>query len=379
MDLTELRGKIDEVDDRILSLFLERMELSREVAEYKQKNNLPVLNRTREREILKKVMEQSGDMREYAHRFYSGIFEIGRAYQENIISDRSPLREKIETALGKATNSFPQEGSIAVCGVEGAYAQIAADRMFSRGNLMFFKSFDAVFDAVEKGLCDFGILPIENSTNGSVRSTYDLLRTRNVTIVRSLKLNVRHELLAKPGTKLSDIREVHTHEQALGQCSEFLKTLGPDVKLVPCASTALAASMASDRDSDGIAAIASHDTARLYGLEPIATNISNNENNYTRFICIAKDTVIYPGADHISLIIATAHRPGALSEVLNRFSAMEVNLLKLESSPMVGHDFEFMFFFELQATVRDPKIVTMLQSLERDCEEMDFLGNYMEV
>lgn len=379
MGLEELRSEIDAVDEKLLPLFLKRMDLSKRVAEFKRENNMPILNKTREREILAKVMEESGDMKEYSHRFYSQIFEIGRAYQENIITTESPIRTKIETALGNATNSFPQDGAIAVCGTEGAYAQIAADRMFSRGNLMFFKSFDAVFDAVEKGLCNFGIVPIDNSSNGSVRSTYDLLRTRNVSVVRSIKLNVRHELLAKPGTKLEDIKEIHTHEQAIGQCSEFLKTLGNDVKIIPCANTAIAAALAADSSTEGIAAIASHESASIYGLEAVATGISNSDNNYTRFICIAKDTVIYPGADHISLIISLAHRPGSLAEVLNRLSAMEVNLVKLESCPIVGHDFEFMFFFELQATVRDPKIVSMLQGLERDCEEVVFLGNYMEV
>jgi chorismate mutase/prephenate dehydratase len=189
-----------------------------------------------------------------------------------------------------------------------------------------------------------------------VRATYDLLRTKNVKIVRSERLCIRHELLAKPGTKLSDITEVHSHEQALGQCSEFLKSLGDKVEIIPAENTAMAAEYAAKCDKPGVAAIASHSGCKIYGLETVATDIQNSDNNYTRFVCIAKDTEIYPGADHISLILALSHRPGALYEILSKLAALEVNLIKLESCPIIGHDFEFMFFFELQASVRDPKI-----------------------
>jgi chorismate mutase/prephenate dehydratase len=379
MELSEIRDKIDAIDGPLLDLFLERMKLSGEVAEYKNAHGLPVLNKGREREILARVMEKSGDMEQYAHHFFSTIFELSRSYQDSLTTSGSKLRGEITAALEKDTGEFPKSGTIACQGVEGAYSQMAADRLFPRGNLMFFKTFEAVFDAVESGLCRFGVVPIENSSNGSVRATYDLLRTKNVKIVRSERLCIRHELLAKPGTKLSDITEVHSHEQALGQCSEFLKSLGDRVEIIPAENTAMAAEYAAKCDNPGVAAIASHSGCKIYGLETVATDIQNSDNNYTRFVCIAKDTEIYPGADHISLILALSHRPGALYEILSKLAALEVNLIKLESCPIIGHDFEFMFFFELQASVRDPKILAMLESLERDCELFEFLGNYSEV
>ena len=378
MDLSEIRKKIDDIDSKLLPLFLERMNLSAEVAAYKKANSLPVLNKGREREILERVMKESGDMEQFSHRLYTTIFELSRAYQETLNTESSELSKNIEEALNNTPDIFPNNTTVACQGVEGAYSQMAADKIFPRGNLMFFKTFEAVFDAVENGLCRFGVVPIENSSNGSVRATYDLLRTKNVKIVKSERLCIRHELLAKPGTKLEDIKEIRSHEQALGQCSEFLKSLGSDVKITAVANTAMAAKSVAENNDNSVAAIASHSGCELYGLVPIKQNIQNSDNNYTRFICISKNTEIYPGANRISLVLECEHRPGTLYHILAKMAALEIDILKLESCPIVGHDFEFMFFFEISASVKDPKTVAMLESLERDCRKMIFLGNYSE-
>lgn len=380
MDLKDMRKKIDAIDEKLLPLFLERMELSKAVAEYKKENNLSILNKTREREILKNVMDTSGEEMElYAHRFYSTILELSRGYQATLIPENSGVRAEIERAKANQKESFPQNGVIACQGVEGAYAAMAADRMFPRGNLVFMKTFEAVFDAVENGLCQFGILPIENSSNGSVRATYDLLLKKNVKIVRSERLCIRHELLVKPGAKLSDIKTIYSHDQALGQCSKFLKSLGDKVKVIAVDNTAMAAEMVANGSDNTVAAIASHNAADLYGLQVAETNIMDSDNNYTRFVCIAKDAELYPGANHIGLILACEHKPGALYDILSKLAAFEVNLIKLESCPIVGHDFEFMFFFEMQASVLDSKVVSMLESIEQSSERFVFLGNYLEV
>ena len=377
MDLSDIRKKIDDIDSKLLPLFLERMSISAEVAAYKKANNLPVLNKQRERDILKWVREQSGDMELYGDRLYNTIFELSRSYQDSILMGESALAREIEAGLKYQTAVFPRSGRIACQGVEGAYGQMAADKMFPGGDLTFFKTFESVFDAVASGLCDYGVLPIENSSNGSVRATFDLLRTKNVKIVRSERLCIRHELLAKPGTKLSDIREIHSHEQALGQCSRFIKSLGTGVKAVPCLNTAMAAELVAKSDGN-IACIASHSAGKLNGLVPIADSIQDSDNNYTRFICIARNTQIYAGADRISLILTCEHKPGALYEILAKLAAVGINLIKLESCPIVGHDFEFIFFFELQASVLDERTIAVLQSIERSCESLIFLGNYRE-
>ena len=377
MELDEIRSRIDELDRGLLPLVLKRMELSAAALESGALS--PAEIKQRERELLKWAGEQqAGEMESYIHRFYTQLFELGRAYRET----HSPLGGKVKSVIEKAlcgkNEVFPQGGTVAVQGVEGANSQMAADSLFPRGNLIFFKSFEAVFDAVESGLCRFGVLPIENSSNGSVRANYELLNRKNVSIVRSTRLCIRHELLAKPGASLENIKEIRSHEQALGQCSEFLKSLGGKVSIVPCANTAMAAEIAARSEFSDIAAIASHPACELYGLVPIAKNIQNSDNNYTRFICISKDCEIYPGADRISLILACKHRPGALYEILAKLTALEINLIKLESCPIVGHDFEFMFFFEMQGSVRDPRVAAMLESLEQTCESFKFLGNYSE-
>ena len=376
MAIDEIRKEIDQLDRELFPVILRRMELSARASEESALSAAEI--KQREREMLRWATEQSGDMEPYIHRFYSSLFELGRAYRECNNPAGTKIRGILEDALKKQTGDFPQNGIIAVQGVEGANSQMAADSLVPRGNLMFFKSFEAVFDAVESGLCRFGMIPIENSSNGSVRATYDLLNRKNVSIVRSTRLCIRHELLAKPGSTLADIKEIRSHEQALGQCSEFLKTLGGKVSIVPCANTAMAAELASRSEFGDIAAIASHPACELYGLVPIAENIQNSDNNYTRFVCISKEREIYPGADRISLILALKHRPGALYEILAKLTALEINLIKLESCPIVGHDFEFMFFFEMQGSVRDPRVAAMLEALEQTCESFKFLGNYSE-
>lgn len=376
MAIDEIRKKIDELDRELLPKILERMELSAQASEESRLS--PAEIKTREREMMKWATERAGEMEPYIHRFYTSLFELGRAYRECKNPAGTKVRRILEEALEKDTGEFPQNGTIAVQGVEGANSQMAADSMFPRGNLMFFKSFEAVFDAVESGLCRFGVIPIENSSNGSVRAVYDLLNRKSVNIVRSTRLCIRHELLAKSGAALDKIREIRSHEQALGQCSKFLKSLGDKVSVVPCENTAMAAELASRSESGDIAAIASHAACELYGLVPIAKNIQNSDNNYTRFICISKEREIYPGADRISLILALKHRPGALYEILAKLTALDINLIKLESCPIIGHDFEFMFFFEMQGSVRDPRVAAMLEAIEQTCESFKFLGNYSE-
>ena len=378
MELSEVRTKIDAVDDQLLSLFLERMALSEEVAACKNEHHLPILNKQREREILAKVTERAGDKERYAYHLYSTLFELARSRQAELISAPTRVAERIATALKDGGEVFPQTGLAACQGVEGANSQVACDRLLPRGNIMYVKSFQAVAAAVESGLCKFGVLPIENSSNGSVRKVYQLLQEHDLSIVRSARLCIRHELLALPGVKPEDITEIYSHEQAIGQCSKFLGGL-KDVKVVPCGNTAAAAKMVAESGSRRAAAISSHPCAALYGLECINGNIQDSDNNYTRFICVTKKPVIYAGANRISLIIAFENKPGALYDILSKLAALDINMTKLESCPVAGSDFEFIFFIELEASVQDPSVLAMLEEMERSCAQFQFLGSYAEV
>ena len=378
MELSEIRMKIDAVDDQLLSLFLERMALSEEVAAYKNEHRLPILNRQREREILAKVTERAGDKERYAYHLYSTLFELARSRQAELVSAPTKVAARIKAALASNSEVFPQTGMVACQGVEGANSQVACDRLLPRGNIVYVKSFGAVVSAVESGLCKFGVLPIENSSNGSVRAVYQLLQEHDLSVVRSTRLCIRHELLALPGTKLEDITEIYSHEQAIGQCSRFLGGL-KDVKGIPCDNTAMAAKMVAKSGNPHAAAISSHPCADLYGLVCVNGSIQDSDNNYTRFICVTKDPVIYAGANKISLIIALNNKPGALYEVLSKLAALDIDMTKLESCPVAGSDFEFVFFLELEASVKDPSVRACLEEMERSCAQFQFLGGYAEV
>ncbi len=378
MELNEIRAKIDSLDDQLLKLFLERMDLAEAVAAIKNQNNLPVLNKEREREILAKVTAAAGDRERYAYQLFTALFELARSRQAELISSPTKVGAQVRAALEHEQRLFPQTGLVACQGVEGGNSQTACDKLLPRGRILYVKNFEAVFNAVESGLCRFGVLPIENSSNGSVKEVYDLLQRKKFSIVRSTRLYIRHELLVHPGVQLKDIREIYSHEQAIGQCSNFLAGLS-NVRVIPCDNTALAAKMVAESGNRNAAAIASHSCAELYGLECINDDIQNSDNNYTRFICITKDTELYAGASRISLITACDNKPGALYSILSKFAALGINMLKLESSPVSGSNFEFIFYIELEANLREPGVLTMLEELERTTPSFQLLGSYQEV
>lgn len=379
MDLKEIRNKINVIDDKILKLFTERMETVKDVARYKKANNLPTLNSQRERDIICRVTEGMDDeMAAYTKSLYSIMFEVSRSYQNHANNDYTDTADKINNACLPADTLFPKSAVVACQGIEGSNSQIACDKLFDRPKIMYFSSFDAVFTAVDKGLCKYGILPIENSLHGSVVGVYDLMKKYSFHIVRSARVKIDHMLLANLNTKLSDIKEIYSHEQALAQCSEFLKEL-KNVKIIPCENTAVAAKMVLESGRNDVAAISSKNCAELYNLRILNDNIQNSANNYTRFICITKNLEIYPGANKISVMFSLPHRPGSLYEMISKFSVLGVNLTKLESRPIPGRDFEFIFYVDFEASVYSKEIQHLLASFDESPDFFAFLGNYSEI
>ena len=257
MDINELRGEIDKYDDELVALFGKRMEVAARIADYKKENNLPILVPAREREKLADVAQKAGpEMANYTRVLYSMLFELSRSYQGKRNEKLSPLYQRITQAIETTPNLFPQAPMVACQGVEGAYAQIACEKMIKDPFIMYFKNFEGVFNAIEQGLCQYGILPLENSTAGSVNKVYDLMINHNFSIVRTFRLKIDHNLLALPGAKISDIKEVYSHEQAIGQCAGFLNTL-PGVKVIPVENTSVAASIVAKSGRADVAALSS--------------------------------------------------------------------------------------------------------------------------
>ena len=379
MDIKELRGQIDTIDDELVALFRRRMEVSQQIAEYKRENHLPILVPAREREKLQDVSAKAGaDMANYTRVLYSMIFELSRSYQSKCNLVSSTLHQQIQQSVENTPKLFPQTPMVACQGVEGAYSQIACEKIFKSPMIMYFKSFDGVFTAIEQGLCQYGILPIENSTAGSVKKVYDLMIRHNFSIVRTFRLKVDHNLLAKPGTRLEEIRVIYSHEQAINQCADFLSGL-KGMKVIPVENTAVAAKMVAEADSAEVAALSSRGCAELYGLVNLAASVQDKGNNHTRFICISKNLEIYPGADKTSIMMILPHRPGSLYRIMARLFTLGINVTKLESRPIPDRDFEFMFYFDLETSIYSEEFVQLMCELEDLCEEFKYLGSYREI
>ena len=379
MGLEELRQQIDAVDKRLVQDIKERMQVSAAIGEYKRAHGVPVIDSKRERDVLHKIVELADDpmLSSYYRVLYSLIFELSRSYQNKLIGGNDEAFKEIQEAIDNTPKMFPKVARVACQGVEGAYSMIACEKLFSSPDIMYLGNFEGVFSAVENGLCDYGILPIENSTAGSVRKVYDLMLSHNFHIVRATRIKINHCLVAKQGTELKDIKEVYSHEQALNQCSIFLKELG--VKVTEVENTAMAAQLVAQSGRTDVAAISSYRCAELYGLKTVKANVQDNGNNHTRFICISKKPEIYPGASKTSVMMVLSHRPGALYKMLARFYALDINVVKLESRPIPDRDFEFMFYFDIETSVYSEEFVQMIRELSDGTEEFHYLGSYSEV
>ena len=379
MDLSEIRRQIDDIDEQLVNLFCARMNLSAQVADYKKANNLPIFVPARERAILQTVAQQAGpEMANYARVLYSMLFELSRSYQSKRNNELSALFGQVQTAIENTPKLFPQAPMVACQGVEGAYSQIACEKIFKSPMILYFKGFEGVFQAIEQGLCQYGILPIENSTAGSVNKVYDLMIRHNFSIVRTFRLKVDHNLLANKGATLEDIKTIYSHEQAINQCAGFLATL-KDVNVIAVANTAVAAEMVSQSGRTDVAALSSRSCAELYNLTCLQPTVQDQGNNHTRFICISKNLEIYPGADKTSIMMILPHKPGSLYKVLARMYTLGINVTKLESRPLPDREFEFMFYFDLETSIYSEEFIQLMCELDELCEEFKYLGSYSEV
>lgn len=377
--LEEIRTRIDDIDHRMIELMMERMGCAEEVAAYKRAHALPVMDRQRERQLVAKAMASvPDDLASPTAALMNLLMETSRSRQRRLLGESSRFRDELGASLAHAVGPFPTHAFVATQGVEGAFQQMACDRLFRHATLSYFDSFEGVFQAVEEGYCDFGVLPLENSTAGSVNKVYDLMMRHDFHIVRSCRMKIDHNLLAKPGCGLGDVTDIYSHEQAINQCSSFLSGLR-GVRVHVCENTAIASRMVAESERGGAAALASRPCAELYGLDVLARNVQDQGNNYTRFACISKEPLVYPGADRSSLMLVVDHEPGALYKVLGKLYALDINIIKLESRPLPDRDFEFMFYFDVSCPASSPDFARLLESLDEVCEDCRYLGSYVEV
>ncbi len=380
MQLEEIRAKIDAVDDQIATLYGQRMELIKEVSIAKQAMDASTLDPDRERSILMRVTDKvEEDCQVYLKRVFESIFETSRAYQTMNKPCQADVGMRIKSALQLGDRAIPKKAKVACQGVSGAYSGIAADRLFELADITYFKNFEGVFSAVEKGFCRYGVLPIENSSAGSVNQVYDLMKKHKFYIVKSVRLWISHTLIANKDTQIDDIREIVSHEQAILQCKSYLEKFA-NVKVTSCANTAIAAKMVKESGRKDIAALSSRECADLYDLKILDNNVQDSNTNYTRFILIAKDMQFEDGANKISIMTTLPQNtPGSLNKLLSKFANLGINLTKLESRPIVGSSFEFMFYFDFECDIRNNGVHNLLSELDNSAEQFTFLGAYNEI
>lgn len=373
-DLNEIRKEINDIDVQLIELFKKRMDCARDVAVYKKENNIPVLNPDREEEILDKVYEQGGEYGAYARLLYSNIMELSRALQHNYVGSGKELLSVIENADSKLPDS---DIKVAYQGIKGANGHEAALKLFPKAELNNYKSFSDVFDAVDRGEVLFGVLPIENSTAGSVSAVYDLVLKHRFYIVGETELKIDYCLCGLRQAELSDIEKVWTHPQSIAQCDNYITQHG--FSAAPCANTAVAARDVANEKRLNVAAICSYKACEEYGLKILDNHIQDDNSNTTRFIVISKKLFVSDDADKISLCFNLPHVSGSLYSVLCRFNSNGLNLTKIESRPIVGSDFEYMFYLDFTGNVNSDAAKGIMCQMSEEMADFSFLGNYKTI
>ena len=377
MSLKPIRDEIDRIDNELVELFKKRMDCSKRVALYKQENSIPVFNPEREAQVLDQIEEEAGEYGKSARLLYSTIMDLSRAVQHDMLGSGLELRNRIMCAKSSVPFDSP-DVRIACFGVEGTYAHKAALTVFPEASPEFYSPFKEVFKSIQEGRADFGIIPIENSSAGSVSEVYDLMLSYRFHIAAAVDISVDHCLAALPGADIREIKTVFSHEQALMQCSDFMKG-HPGITAKKEVSTAQAAKNVAESGDASAAAICSEDAAKKYGLEILMKGFQNAPDNTTRFIVISKELYIAPDADKISLCFSLPHVTGSLYSILCRFAAKGLNLTKIESRPRPGRSFEYLFYLDFEGSAVNQDTLNMLCALSDELGGFSFLGNYKEI
>lgn len=378
-ELEQYRARIDAIDRQIVPLFLERMAVTGKVGEYKKENGLPVLDSSREKEVLAAKTALAADPSERADvaSLYESILAISRRQQRKVVREGTEDPGYAQWLKTYEQRREPVPGPRVVYqGEPGAYSEEAAAGFFGEGvESRGLAWFDDVFQALFRGEADYAMLPIENSSTGSIRQVYDLLARYDFSLVGEWQVKVEHCLAALPGVEMEDIQTVYSHEQGLMQCDKFLDSHRAWAR-VPTLDTAGSAKQVKETGDRTAVAICSRRAARLYGLHILACPINHNTANFTRFVAVSPALELRQGRDKIAAVFTLPHQTGSLHEILTVFAVHGLNLQKLESRPIPDRGWEYRFFVEFTGDLTAPGMEGVLHELSQLSADLRILGNF---
>lgn len=375
MDLLELRGRIDEIDQQIVALYEKRMEVSKQVAEYKIEIGKRVFDKAREEEKIQKVKSLThNDFNSHGiEELFEQIMCMSRKLQYQLISEHGGLNK---LPFIKVDCLETQKARVVFQGAEGAYSQAAMHQYFGdQIDSFHVDTFRDAMMAIDEGSADFAVLPIENSTAGMVSEIYDLLVEFENYIVGEQIIKIEHCLMAVPGTELSDIKTVYSHPQSLMQSARFLNN-HPDWRQISMQNNAFAARKVADEKDKTQAAIASEYAAKLYGLEILKKGVNQSDTNSTRFIIVTNQKIFLKDAKKVSICFEVAHESGSLYHMLSHFIYNNLNMNRIESRPIENRNWEYRFFIDFDGNLSDSAVKNALRGLREEARNMKILGNY---
>jgi len=370
--LDEYRKNIDELDKKITELFEKRMDIVLNVAEYKNKNGVPIFDRNRENEVIKKNLEylKNKDYTKETKKFFIRLMEIARELEHRkskaIVSEHKPLQDQSSESRDK----------IGFYGVRGSFTEEAMIKYFGENKgAMAYEEFENVFLAIKNGEIDYGVLPIENSSTGAISDVYDLLYKYGFYILGEVCIRVNQNLVGIKGTTLETITEIYSHPQGFGQSTEFLKAHGK-WKKIPFHSTATSAKLVNDLNDNSKAAIASKRVANIYNLEIIEENINNQSENFTRFIVAGKALERNSKANKVSVVFSLDDEAGTLYKLLSHFAENNINMIKIESRPMKHGPWKYFLYVDFEGDLYSDKVTKALALIEKSSPYFKLLGAY---
>ncbi|HIX14676.1 MAG TPA: prephenate dehydratase [Candidatus Hungatella pullicola] len=375
LDLQEIRKQLDEIDSALKKGFLTRMELCRQVAEFKANTGKAVYDREREQQKLAAVKDGIDDafQQQAVGELFAQLMTISRRYQYRYLAEHGK-QAKLEF---QCVDRLPvKKARVVYQGVEGAYSHGAALQYFGdSAQLYHVPSWDDAMKEVEEERADYAVLPIENSSAGAVADNYDLLIKYHNYIVAETFLPVNHALLGLPDAQLSQISTVFSHPQGLMQCSQYLNA-HREWKQMSVENTAVAAKKVIEDGDVTQAAVASEIAGRLYGLKVLKHPVNNNQNNTTRFIILSKHPVYQENASKITLSFELPHKSGSLYNMLSNFIYNQVNMLMIQSRPIAGRNWEYRFFVDIEGNLGCASVQNALKGIAEEASNLRILGNY---